>query len=154
MSDERDRPRRLADELIDYAVYAPLGAAMTVAEQFPELVRRGRERFSGQVKLAQVIGRVAVDSARRQAEGFVRGSARRSEPAPAKQEDSSGAGADVHPAHRAIPGYEALAASEVIAKLASLEKDELRAVRDYEQSHRARRTVLGRIAQLLEGGPR
>ncbi|HLX78042.1 MAG TPA: hypothetical protein VKR27_04095 [Acidimicrobiales bacterium] len=154
MSDERDRPRRLADELIDYAVYAPLGAAMTVAEQFPELVRRGRERFSGQVKLAQVIGRVAVDSARRQAEGFVRGSTRRSEPAPAQKEDPSAAGDDVHPAHRAIPGYEALAAAEVIAKLSSLGKDELRAVRDYEQSHRARRTVLGRIAQLLEGGPR
>ena len=151
--DDRDRARRLADELIDYAVYAPLGAAMTVAEQFPELVRRGRERFSGQVKLAQVIGRVAVDSARRQAEGFVRGSGRRNEAAPSqKSGPASAPGAAIDLAHRAIPGYEGQSAAEIIAKLSSLSREELRAVRDYEQSHRARRTVLGRIAQLLDSG--
>ena len=146
MSDDRadrERARKLADELIDYAVYAPLGAALALADEVPELVRRGRERFGARVRLAQVVGKVAVDAARRQAEGFVRGPSRqateRTEPSAASQN------ADVP-----FLGYDALGAAEVIARLASLSDAKLRAVRAYEEAHRARRTVLGRITQLLD----
>ena len=48
----------------------------------------------------------------------------------------------------AIPDYDALAASQVVPRLPSLTADELDAVRRYEEAHRARRTVLARIAQL------
>jgi hypothetical protein len=49
----------------------------------------------------------------------------------------------------AIEEYESLAASQVVARLPSLTTDELTAVRRFEADHRGRRTVLGRIDQLL-----
>ncbi len=48
-----------------------------------------------------------------------------------------------------IPGYELLPAAEIVARLPGLTRRELDAVRDYEVAHRARRTVLTRIGQLL-----
>lgn len=51
----------------------------------------------------------------------------------------------------AIPGYDELAASQVIPRLDGLEPNELDAVRSYESSHRGRRTILARIDQLQTG---
>ena len=48
----------------------------------------------------------------------------------------------------AIPGYDTLAASQVVQRLSSLCPDELEAIRLYELSNRRRRTVLHRVAQL------
>jgi hypothetical protein len=48
----------------------------------------------------------------------------------------------------AIPGYDALSASQVVERLAGLTGDELAAVRQYEAEHRRRRTILGKIEQL------
>ena len=48
----------------------------------------------------------------------------------------------------AIPGYDALSASQVVERLAGLSGDELAAVRRYETGHRRRRTILGKIEQL------
>jgi hypothetical protein len=48
----------------------------------------------------------------------------------------------------AIPGYDALSASQVVERLAGLSGDELAAVRQYETGHRRRRTILGKIEQL------
>jgi hypothetical protein len=52
----------------------------------------------------------------------------------------------------AIPGYDALSASQVVQRLAGLADDELEAVRTYEAATRGRRTVLNRIAQLQAHG--
>jgi hypothetical protein len=52
----------------------------------------------------------------------------------------------------AIPGYDALSASQVVERLAGLELDELAAVRDYEAAHRNRRTILGKLEQLASNG--
>jgi hypothetical protein len=62
----------------------------------------------------------------------------------------SGAGDEMAapPANLAIPGYDALAASQVVQRLAGLSEEELEAVREYEQATRGRRTILGRIEQL------
>lgn len=49
----------------------------------------------------------------------------------------------------AIPGYASLAASQVVPRLAGLDVHELAAIRRYETVHRARRTVLNRVDQLL-----
>lgn len=47
-----------------------------------------------------------------------------------------------------IPGYDTLAASQVVQRLSSLRPDELDAVRRYEVATRGRRTILHRIGQL------
>jgi hypothetical protein len=60
-------------------------------------------------------------------------------PAPAAAEPSE---------HLAIPGYDALSASQVVERLAGLSGAELDAVRQYETGHRRRRTILGKIEQL------
>ncbi len=48
----------------------------------------------------------------------------------------------------AIDHYESLSATQVIPLLADLAAEELEAIERFEQEHRNRRTVLGRIAQL------
>ncbi len=48
-----------------------------------------------------------------------------------------------------IPGYDSLSASQVVQRLAGLSSEELVAVGAYETAHRARRTVLTRVNQLL-----
>jgi hypothetical protein len=55
------------------------------------------------------------------------------------------------PAADALPieEYESLAASQVVARLAGLTSDELADVERFERAHRGRRTVLGKIEQLL-----
>ena len=52
------------------------------------------------------------------------------------------------PLELAIPEYDALAASQVVPRLAGLSAAELEAVRMYETDHRARRTILARLDQL------
>ena len=47
-----------------------------------------------------------------------------------------------------IPDYDELSASQVVERLEGLQPSELEAVRDYEEGHRARRTILFKIEQL------
>ena len=51
--------------------------------------------------------------------------------------------------HLPIDEYESLAASQVVARLSTLPRDELEVVRAFEAGHRGRRTILGKIEQLL-----
>jgi hypothetical protein len=51
----------------------------------------------------------------------------------------------------AIPGYDALSASQVIQRLAGLSPEELEDVRAYELNTRGRRTILNKVAQLQSG---
>jgi hypothetical protein len=65
------------------------------------------------------------------------------------ENSSAGTAAPVTaPASLAIPGYDSLAASQVVQRLAGLSNEELEEVRRYEESTRGRRTILGRISQL------
>jgi hypothetical protein len=48
----------------------------------------------------------------------------------------------------AIPGYDALSASQVVQRLAGLSPAELEQVRRYEAAARGRKTVLTKISQL------
>lgn len=50
-----------------------------------------------------------------------------------------------------LHGYESLAASHVVARLERLAPGELEQIRDFELAHRGRRTILGKINQLLAG---
>ncbi len=48
----------------------------------------------------------------------------------------------------AIPGYDSLAASQVVPRLMTLGIAELDAIGTYEQANRGRRTILNRVRQL------
>ena len=51
----------------------------------------------------------------------------------------------------AIPGYDALSASQVVQRLAGLSGPELEDVRAYEAATRGRKTILNRVEQLRAG---
>jgi hypothetical protein len=51
----------------------------------------------------------------------------------------------------AIPGYDALSASQVVQRLAGLSGEELEAVAGYEAATRHRKTIINRISQLRAG---
>jgi len=71
----------------------------------------------------------------------------------AARPDAAGPTATAHPpgpGELPIPDYDSLAASQVVPRLASLDVDELEAVKAYEAAKRARRTILNRVEQLLE----
>jgi hypothetical protein len=76
-----------------------------------------------------------------------------SEPAPSIESDATAdaiLASDRTPVEGelAIPSYNSLAASQVVSRLEGLTPAELEAVRRYEEAHRGRRTVLGKIALL------
>jgi hypothetical protein len=48
------------DRLIDLFVFAPVGMALTVAEELPNLVEKGRNRIEGRSATARVVGQFAV----------------------------------------------------------------------------------------------
>jgi hypothetical protein len=50
----------------------------------------------------------------------------------------------------ALPDYEHLPASQIVAMLGDLDTDELREIEIYERANRNRRTVLGKLSQLRE----
>lgn len=57
--------RPVSETLLDWLLYAPLGAATMLVEELPRLAERGRERFEKQIGVAELIGRLAVAEARR-----------------------------------------------------------------------------------------
>jgi hypothetical protein len=58
------------------------------------------------------------------------------------------AGSGPQVASLAIPDYDSLSASQVVPRLDGLSTAELGAVRDYETTHRGRKTILNKIDQL------
>jgi hypothetical protein len=179
MADERP----LVEQILDVAVYAPIGIVLAAAEQVPALVGKGRSALEGQVTVARLLGRFTVSTARRKLDDTL---AARWPSAPASSDQAAGDVADDDslgdddllgadegddadrpsagmyelavdrpaPDERpdveslAIPGYDSLAASQVVPRLDSLTADELAAVLAYERGTRRRRTIINRIGQL------
>ena len=77
---------------------------------------------------------------------------RTSKPKASKVGTASGESAVPSPSPRqdalAIPDYDLLSATQVIDRLIGLARPDLLAVQAYETAHRARTTILGKIAQL------
>ncbi len=186
MADERP----LVEQILDVAVFAPIGAVTLASEQLPALVSKGRSVVEGRVNVARTVGRFAVAMARRRVEEAMGGAgpgapaspstaparptATARPDAPARPDGGAGApragssgragarggagsGGGGTPRARvevpdvgglAIPGYDSLAASQVVRRLDGLTGAELASVRAYEEATRGRRTILGRIAQL------
>lgn len=156
------------ERLLDVFVYAPIGLALRARQEMPSLVEQGRRRASGQVSVARMVGQLAVNQGQRQAQRWLRETMDRvterapdgpqagqpgmvPTPPPSPPPTPGEPAPSPSPADLAIPGYDALSASQVVQRLAGLSPQELEAVRVYETATRARRTVLGRVAQLQSG---
>lgn len=164
------------EQALDLMVFAPVGLVLSVRDELPRLVEKGRQRVLSQVTLARMVGELAVATGQRKAEQLVRqATGRPPEPSttPATSPiPAAGAGPPVPPAEDptpleppavvaalpaadgppvatlAIPGYDALSAPQVVQRLDGLSEEELAAVAAYEAATRRRKTILSRIAQL------
>jgi len=56
------------DRLLELVVFGPTGLAVTLVEEFPKLVEKGRHRVEGQVHTARLVGQFAIQMGRRQLE--------------------------------------------------------------------------------------
>jgi hypothetical protein len=173
VSEERPPLTRLRDGALDVVFYAPVGVLTTIGEHMPEFAREGREVVSKRVQLYRMVGQMAVRHGQaRLSARFARPAPRERlalERAPAAVDgadvvDAVAAAAEqpggAEPAPppppaepppavpAAIADYDSLAASQVVARLAGLTEGELESVRRYEEHHRGRRTILGKILQL------
>jgi hypothetical protein len=161
--------------VLDLFVFAPLGLLAESHTIVPKLAESGRQHVDSRVQLARMVGQFAVQQGRQQAAKVVAGlrangttaapdvEAPAASPA-APDDDDDGWPSDASVARPgvddsgiseedlAIPSYDSLAASQVVPRLDGLSSIELEAVRRYEEAHRGRRTVLGKIA-LLQQGP-
>jgi hypothetical protein len=154
--------RHRTDCLLDLAVYAPIGLAVTVGDRLPDQLRQGARLVGDRVKVARAFGEMVVRFGRAEIEREVR--AQRTEreaptaevpvPEPPATEAPAAAAAVQHdlPPASALPigDYESLAAIHVVQRLPSLRDDEIDLVERFERAHRARRTILAKIEQLRE----
>ena len=147
------------EQLLDMFLYAPIGFLSKSAESVPELAKRGRTQAAN----ARVIGqfalgttnakaRTAFAEAQQHVHAFLKiiaESAKPSRPQTPAETPSSVAGDNDNTSDLAgvIADYDALTAVQILPLLATLSPAELQEVSDYEQDHRARKTVLARIRQ-------
>ncbi|WP_420450295.1 hypothetical protein [Ilumatobacter sp.] len=148
---------------VENVVFAPLSLAIKVTEDGPDALRT-------EIDNARVVGRMAVmratstlreaiDSASTPSPGAPvesvddvatrgRGTSSAQEP----PDDGAPTGATdldaIDPSSLALPDYDSLPAIDIVAKLATLSADDRARIEAYESTHRRRRTVLGKLAQL------
>jgi hypothetical protein len=152
---------------LDACLFAPVGVAVTVMEDLPGLIGKGRGRVEMEISNARVAGEYVVGRVQRRMserlDGLVRGAngtgaVTPDEPAeggPVAATTTERLGpdaADTATVGAALADYDTLSASQVVRRLESLGPDELRAVQRYEAATRNRRTILNRAGQLLEPG--
>jgi hypothetical protein len=153
---------------LDACIFAPVGVAVTVMEDLPGLIDKGRGRVEQEISNARVAGEYVVGQLQRRLterlDGIVHSD---NGPVQEPAEEPADAGASFHPTPvrpapdaadtatvgAALADYDTLSASQVVRRLESLGPDELRAVQRYEAATRNRRTILNRAGQLLEPGP-
>jgi hypothetical protein len=149
----------------DLFVFAPVGMAVTVAEDLPDLIAKGRRRVELELSNARVVGRYVVNKGQREVSGRLDdilgngagdtahngdGTGPTAAPSPPRPAPDAAAEAIVG---GALADYDTLSASQVVRRLESLGPDELRAILLYEASTRNRRTILNRAAQLIDERP-
>ena len=140
--------------LRDAFVHVPVGLVATAATKAKQRITVARLVGQLAVTQAQQKAQQAFERTRGAAEPIVAerlsGGSGSTEPPtglPSTPRTQSGPGAD----GLAITGYDSLSATQVLPRLEGLTPEELEAVRAYEDAHRGRRTILGRVAQLQAG---
>jgi hypothetical protein len=149
-------------------VFAPVGMALTIAEDLPDYVDKGRRRVQLQLGNARVVGRFVVAQGQRELSGrldevFHGGDNDDrvddewpdvdDEPVVAPRPQTPLDPAAVAIVEHALADYDTLSASQVVRRLENLGPEELHAVQRYEAATRNRRTILHRASQLLDEGP-
>ncbi|MGE0881853.1 MAG: hypothetical protein AB7L13_22895 [Acidimicrobiia bacterium] len=145
----------MADRLFDVLVYAPIGAIADAQSHVVQLAERGRGIAENRVRVAKIVGQFAVDRGRKEMTKLLdHPPISQAVPAPASTPVASAVPVRQHDAEAsgvlAIADYDALAASQVVSRLEGLTPAERAAIATYETAHRARRTILGKLAQLDE----
>jgi hypothetical protein len=146
---------------IDVCVFAPVGVAVAVAEDLPELIAKGRRKVELQLANARVVGRFVVTKSQRRVTDRLEellhngGDGGAAVDEPEDDADTSPVRPPPDPVAEAVVAdaladYDTLSASQVVRRLESLGPDQLRAVQRYEASTRNRRTILNRAGQLLD----
>jgi hypothetical protein len=164
--DGQQAPKSPLRRTLDVCLFAPVGVAVNVVEDLPELIAKGRRRIELELGNARVVGRFVVHKGQREVSGrldefFANGTGNAASPdnglttpsaaaRPARPAPDPAAAAIVG---GALADYDTLSASQVVRRLESLGPDELRAVQRYEASTRNRRTILNRADQLLHERP-
>lgn len=169
--DINSKNKPIVEQALDLFVYAPVGLIMTSLEELradrrEELVLQGRDRLSRLMSNAKVVGQLTMTMSRRAVEAELhRWRPPINPPTDAHEPPDVGVASsediqidemtiptrrngDVVP-ELAIPGYEALSASQVVKRLDRLGPAELEAIYAYELATRRRRTILHRTQQLL-----
>lgn len=160
------RPSR-AERVLAAAIYAPIGLGAQLVDEIPAVATKARQH----VVFARFIGKMAVDQGVRELRSRLAppcdtGHA----PVNIEEPDTAVVVPDepqrtvrraseadrVEPVvptanDLALPDYDQLPAAHIIGKLGGLTSDELAVIEVYEQAHRHRRTVLGKISRLREG---
>ncbi|HBU01403.1 MAG TPA: hypothetical protein DEB20_02400 [Acidimicrobiaceae bacterium] len=152
------------EQLLNLFLYAPIGLLSKGSEALPELVERGRTQASN----ARVIGQFALGATNAKArkslsdaeahfQEFLRIVGESARPSSKASESSSSnsstkkatAEASVnHGVEDLIKDYDNLTAAQILPFLAPLGAEQLDRIETYEQSQRARKTVLNRLRQL------
>ena len=151
------------DRVIDVAVAAPVCAVTAVRQVVPlvgrasalgtvSVVRRLSEAVHELRGGATVADELAVSSVPASVDASARSGADTGEVEVHDVGDGAAPDEPTVPAVEAgdlaIEGYDDLAARQVVARLPTLDPDDLALIEAYERAHRSRSTVLGKIAQL------
>jgi hypothetical protein len=142
----RERVEATLHKLVDTATAIPC-----------EAVRRMRRSLGEPVAFARTLANLTLSGVfGRSLDGEPDAPVRRTTPADGDDIGAAAApGADPSttdppfPSPLAIEDYENLAASNIVARLDRLDRDELEGIKDFELANRGRRTVVGKIDQLL-----
>jgi hypothetical protein len=164
------------EKAVELAVYAPIGFFNFIKTMMPGWIEGGRQEVTKQMTTAKALSEMAISQGRKDAEKAVAQagevvsnlSARRQPQPPPRPASAPSPTVTTTPSSAAspastnstsngprpngdalaIPGYDSLAASQVVQRLGGLSSAELEAVRHYEAETRGRRTILNRIGQL------
>lgn len=135
-------PNGPLDDLVDKAIFAPLGLALEYRRLAPELAETGRK----QVQFARTLGKAALKTMTAAASAGT-GEPAKKAPAstarPAKKSPSkAGAGTK-----SVVEGYDAMTAKEIIAFAADASSGEIAWMLEQEQAGKQRKTVLARLTR-------
>lgn len=163
-SEGEDRSVPSVGRAIEFALTLPFEVAARIIDSAPGGIEKARQ----QIVLARFIGKHAVDRGARELRDHLTGDdSSEARPVTSSEEFEPTITAESHQDHEqnhdedhgevvdspsqeslALPDYDQLPASHVVAKLAGLSVDERDAIEMYETNGRHRRTVLGKLAQL------
>ena len=133
--------RPLHERVLNIAVFAPVGLLRRLRDDLPGVVASGRREVEDRVRVARWVGEMSVTYGRAELKRKLAAS------------NARGVTEVIEAETKATPpfeGYDELPADRLVQLLAKLPASELAMIRLYEQSQRARRTVLAKIDQLID----